>query len=301
MNIQLSKDHCVGDSEKPYIIAEIGSNHNGDMLLAKKLIDSAKESGAHCVKFQSWTKDTIFSKATYEENHFLADDYRDRDDFTLEEIVDKYSISQQELIDMKNYADEIGIDCISTPFSRGEVDFMVDTMDVDFIKVASMDLNNYPFLEYIASKSKPIVLSTGLSTLSEIDTAIRTIENAGNQQIVILHCVAIYPTDDSLVNLRNIDTLAQLYPYPIGFSDHTLGTCIPLAAVARGACLIEKHFTLDKNMEGWDHKVSSSPEEMKVIVNDSQRIYNALGTKRIIRVEDNERLSAFRRSIVAAK
>lgn len=301
MKIKLTKDRFVGDNEAPYVIAELGSNHNGDMDMARRLIDSAKEVGADCVKFQSWSKETIFSKKTYEDNYFLSDDYRNRDDCTLEEIVEEFSISECELIDMKKYADEVGINCTTTPFSKREVDFMVEAMGVDFIKVASMDLNNYPFLEYIASKGKPIVLSTGLSDLAEIDTAISTIEGSGNKQIVILHCVAIYPTDDKMVNLKRMDTLAQAYPYPVGFSDHTLGTCIPLAAAARGACVLEKHFTLDKTMAGWDHKVSADFQDMKVIVNESKRINKSLGSCRISVNEDKERVKAFRRSIVAAR
>jgi sialic acid synthase SpsE len=301
MKVKLTQSCDVGSGEKPYIIAELGSNHNGDMELAKRLIDAAKESGASCVKFQSWSKDTIFSRKTYENNYFLSDDYRDREDYTLEGIVDEYSISSKELLDMKKYTDEIGIDFTSTPFSKGEVDFLVNDLEVNFIKVASMDLNNYPLLRYIATMGKPIILSTGLSNLSEIDTAVRTIEAAGNHQIIILHCVSLYPPEDMQVNLRNMDTLAQAYSYPVGFSDHTLDTCIPLAAVARGACVIEKHFTLDKNMEGWDHKVSATPKEMKKLVNDANRIHNALGTGRIERVENDERIGAFRRSIVAAK
>src|SRR5690606_11888881 len=200
-------------------------------------------------------------------------DYRNRTDHTLESIVEEYSISEEELLQMKKYADEIGIDCTSTPFSKKEVDFLVDVLDSPFIKVASMDLNNYPFLQYIASKARPMVLSTGLSELYEIDKAIRTIENAGNLNIVILHCISIYPPKDEQVNLNNIDTLRTIYPkYPIGFSDHTLGTSIPLASTVKGVCLIEKHFTLDKNMEGWDHKVSANPEEMQIICSETKRI-----------------------------
>jgi len=300
MKIKLTKDHFVGENEKPYIIAELGSNHNGDMDLARKLIEEAKKAGADCVKFQSWSKETIFSKKVYDDNHFLADDYRNRKDYTLEKIVEAYSISEQELLEMKKHADEIGIDCTSTPFSKREVDFLDAEMNVDFIKVASMDLNNYPFLAYIASKGKPIVLATGLSNLAEIDTAITTIENAGNDKIIILHCVSIYPPEDHQVNLRNMDTLAMAYSYPVGFSDHTIGTCLPLAAIARGACIVEKHFTLDKSMEGWDHKVSADPGEMKIIATDAGRIHLALGTVRLKRVEDKERLTAFRRSIVAS-
>ncbi|WP_345980663.1 N-acetylneuraminate synthase family protein [Sulfurimonas sp. HSL3-2] len=302
MKVQLTKKKEIYNFSKPYIIAELGSNHNGDMKLARKLILEAKEAGADCVKFQSWSKNSIFARKKYEDNYFIADDYRDRTDYTLEEIVDAYSISEEELLAMKSFADEIGIDCTSTPFSKKEVDFLVDKMDTPFIKVASMDLNNYPFLEYLAKKNKPIIISTGLSELYEIDKAVHTIEKAGNNQIVILHCVSTYPPIDSDVNLNNIKTLMQTYPeYPIGFSDHTLGTAIPLASVALGACMIEKHFTLDKNMEGWDHKVSATKDEMKEIVDNSKRINEALGSFRITATESNEKKREFRRSIVLTR
>ena len=161
--------------------------------------------------------------------------------------------------------------------------------------------NNYSFLEFIANKGKPMVLSTGLSNLSEIDKAVRTIEKTGNQQLVILHCVAIYPPEDKQVNLRNINTLSRLYPYPIGFSDHSLGTSIPLASVACGACLVEKHFTLDKEMFGWDHKVSANEDEMLILATESKRIFQAMGSSRIQQVENDDRIESFRRSIVAAR
>lgn len=301
MKLKLRKNKEVYNFCKPYIIAELGSNHNGDMVLAKKLIEQARNAGADCIKFQSWNAETIFSKKVYDDNYFLADDYRDRDDFTLKEIVDNYSISENQLLDMKKLADEIGIDCTSTPFSKKEVDFVVTEMNTSFIKVASMDLNNYPFLEYIAKQNLPIVISTGLSSLEEIDKAIQTIENTGNKQICILHCISIYPPKDSQVNLRNIQTLQQLYPYPIGFSDHTIGTSIPLASVALGACLIEKHFTLDKNMPGWDHKVSADFDELTEICSQSKRINEALGSTRITSQENQEKKNAFRRSIVTTR
>ncbi len=301
MKIELAEGREVYNFCDPFVIAEIGANHNGEMDLARDLILKAKEAGADCVKFQSWTKDTIFSKRVYEQNFFLADDYRNRDDYSLEQIVEKCSMSEEEFLEIKEIADKIGINCISTPFSRTEVDFIVDKLKVSFIKVASMDLNNYSFLDYIGRKNLPVVLSTGLSTLGEIDKAIETIENTGNNKIVILHCVSMYPPDDNHVNLNNIDTLRVAYQYPIGFSDHTLGFSIPLAAVVKGACVIEKHFTLDKNMFGWDHKVSADFEEMKIIVNESKRVQKALGDYRIVVNESAERIKAFRRSIVAAR
>jgi sialic acid synthase SpsE len=288
-------------AKSPYIIAELGSNHNGDMEVARKLISAAKEAGADCVKFQSWTKDSIFSKSVYKENKFLNDDYRQRKDYNLEEIVDEFSISEEELMDMRNYARQLKIDCASTPFSPKEADFLVDKIQAPFIKVASMDLNNLPFLEYLAEKRKPMVISTGMSEFFEIDKAVRTIENCGNKEIVILHCVSLYPPKDQEVNLRNIETLQRAFPYPVGFSDHTIGIEIPLASVALGVKLIEKHFTLDTEMFGWDHKVSATPETMKVICNGARRISEAMGSNRIICEENDERKSAFRRSIVLTR
>ena len=299
VKIKLTNKKEVFNFCKPYVIAELGSNHNGDMEIAKKLIQEAKESGADCVKFQSWTKDTLFSKKKFQDNFFISDDYRNRTDFTLEEIVEAYSISEKELLEMKNFANKLEIDITSTPFSKREVDFLVNKLDSPFIKIASMDLNNYPFLEYIAKKNKPIVLSTGLSELYEIDKAVKTIEKAGNNKIVILHCVSNYPPADNDINLNNIKTLMSTYPeYPIGFSDHTLGIAIPLAAVTLGACLIEKHFTLDKNMEGWDHKVSATKNEIQEIINNAGRINDAMGTHRIKAIESDEKKREFRRSIV---
>lgn len=287
---------------KPYVIAELGANHNGDMELAKKLIVQAKEAGADCVKFQSWTKDSVFARKKYEDNYFLTDDYRDREDYTLESIVDAYSISETELLDMKAFADEVGIDCTSTPFSKAEADFLVEKLETPFIKVASMDLNNFPFLQYLAKKNKPMMISTGLSELHEIDKAVKSIEDVGNNQIVILHCVSTYPPEDKDVHLNNIKTLQTTYPsYPIGFSDHTLGTAIPLAAVALGSCVIEKHFTLDKDMQGWDHKVSATQDEMIEIVQNSIRISEALGSFRITASETDEKKQEFRRSIVITR
>ena len=291
-------ERTIENFTTPYIIAELGSNHNGDMELARQLIVSAKKAGADCVKFQSWSKDTIFSKKVYQDNCFLKDDYSGRKDYSLEEIVEKFSISEDQLIAMSDFCEEIGIDCTSTPFSKSEVDFLVEKIKPPFIKIASMDLNNYPFLEYIASKGLPMILSVGLSELHEIDRAVRTIENTGNKQLIILHCVSLYPPKDVEVNLNNIKMLRKIYPYPIGFSDHTLGFSVPLAAVALGASVVEKHFTLNKDAFGWDHKVSADPDELKIICNESQKIHKALGSYRIFSEENQQRKSAFRRSII---
>lgn len=287
--------------DRPYIIAEIGSNHNGDMRLAKKMIDAAKECGADCVKFQSWTKDTIFSKKVYEDNYFLRDDYRNRTDYTLESIVDEYSIDAADHYELKSYCDEVGIEFASTPFTRREADLLVNELDVPFIKVASMDVDNVPFLRYLAKLGKPVVLSTGLSELSDVALAVEALERAGCEEITLLHCVSIYPPRDDQVNLNNIDMLRDCFGYPTGYSDHTLGPIAPILSLAKRPCIIEKHFTLDKNMQGWDHKVSADPDDLKAIVDAAKVAFSMLGSYQKVRPEDQERREAFKRSIVAAR
>lgn len=292
----------IKNFNKPYIIAEIGANHNGDMELAKKLIDQAVEAGADCAKFQSWSKNSIFARQVYEENYFLADDYRDRNDYTLEGIVEEFSLAKEEFKQLKKYCDDQGIDFGCTPFSEEEVDFLVDELKLPFLKIASMDLNNLPFLEYMAQKNIPLILATGLSEMAEIDEAVRTIEEH-HKQIILLHCVSNYPPKDENVNLRNITMLQEYYkPYSVGFSDHTIGVEIPLASVTLGVSVIEKHFTLDKEMFGWDHKVSADFNDLITIVEGSKRINEALGSyRRYLTKYDEEKIPSFRRSIVATR
>ena len=285
--------------QKTYVIAEIGANHNGDMDLARKMINQAKELGCDCVKFQSWDT-SIFSRKVYEENFFLADDYRSRNDYTLEEIVQEFAVTPEELAELKVYCDGKNIDFASTPFEHSQVDDLV-ALDTPFIKIASMDLNNDHLLRHAAATGKPILLSTGFGTLAEIDHAITTIETAGNKNIVILHCVSIYPPRDDQVNLNNMDMLRSAFGYPVGFSDHTMGVDISLAAMAKSAVVLEKHFTLDKTMFGWDHKISADPDEMAVIMKAAGRIHDALGSARRIPPEDPDRKAEYRRSIVSAR
>lgn len=287
--------------EKPYIIAEIGANHNGDMELAKRMIDEAKHCGADCVKFQSWSKDTVFSRKVYDDNYFLGDDYRNRTDYTLEEIVDKFHIGVEEHRLLKKYCDEIGIDFNSTPFSKPEVDLLVDELNVKFIKVASMDLNNIPFLTYIARKKKTVVISTGLCGLEAVSEAVKCLQENGCPEVILLHCVSIYPPADEEVNLNNIDMYRQTFGLKVGYSDHTIGITAPIMSIAKGVCIIEKHFTLDKEMFGWDHKVSANPKELKDICMAAQCGYKMLGSYSKVVNENEERRNAFQRSIVAAR
>lgn len=286
----------IGKGEEPYIIAEIGSNHNGDMDLCRKLIDAAKSSGADAVKFQSWTKDSLISKAEYARNTEYSD--KKKHFGTLEEMVEKYQLSERQHLETADYCKKKRITFLSSCFSHAEVD-LLDSLDVPAFKVASMDINNIPLLEYIASKHKQVILSTGMSTLGEIEKAINVLKNGGGCPIALLHCVSIYPPECSTVNLRNINTLELAFDVPVGFSDHTLGTSIPLAAISLGACIIEKHFTLDKKLEGWDHAVSADPEELKIIVHEGKNIFLALGNaNRIVSTEEIEKRKKFRRRIV---
>jgi len=302
MSIQLTPLREIENFGTPYVIAEIGANHNGDMELAKRLIEAAKRAGADCVKFQSWSVETVNSGKVYEDNYFLQDDYRNRSDTDLKSIVSKYAITENQLLEMKRYCDELAIDCISTAFSEGEFDFLIDEMNAPFVKVASMDLNNYPLLSYFAKRNVPLVLSLGLSEMYEIDKAVRTLEENGCEKIVLLHCVSIYPPEDNQVNLRNIETLQRMYPrYPVGFSDHSLGTCLPVSSVVLGVPVIEKHFTLDKGMEGWDHKVSADEADLLEICQNAQRVHAAMGSNRVSAIESAERKDAFRRSLVLTR
>lgn len=300
MKIQLTSKKVVYPFSEPYIIAEIGANHNGDMELARKMIDEAKECGADCVKFQSWTPESLIAKEEYDRNQSY-DDSPKKHFGSLREMVEKYFLRDEQHLELKGYCDTLNIDFCSTPFSEKEADLLQD-MHVPFFKVASMDINNLRLLKHIARKKKPMVLSTGMASLSEIEQAVTTIENEGNSQIILLHCISIYPPDYKDIHLNNIPMLQQTFQYPVGFSDHTMGTAIPLASIALGAAIIEKHFTLDKDLPGWDHEISADPTELKEIVNQTKNIYKALGYyRRTVSIAEQEKKLKFRRSIVTAK
>lgn len=288
----------IRDFGAPYIIAEIGSNHNGDIDLAKKLIGSARSCGCDAVKFQSWTPDSLIAKEEYDRNQ-KYDDSPKKHFGSLKEMVEKYYLRRDQHFELKKYCDTAGITFISTPFSVEEAD-LLEELQVPFYKIASMDINNLILLEHVAKKNKPIILSTGMATIAEIQNAIKTIEAAENCQIILLHCVAVYPPAYTDIHLNNISMLRRTFGYPVGFSDHSKGTVIPLASVVLGSCVIEKHFTLDKDMPGWDHEVSADPRDMKTIVEESRNIVRALGGyQRVIGKAEQEKKLKLRRSIIA--
>ena len=282
---------------KPFVIAEIGSNHNGDMDLARLMIDAAVDSGADAVKFQSFTPTSLIAKEEYDRNQ-TYDDSPKKHFGSLKAMVDKYYLRTEQHFELAEYSRSKGIEFCSTPFSLGEVD-LLEELNVPFYKIASMDVNNPPLLEKVGKTGKPVIMSTGMATLGEVEEAVKILEGTGNDQIVLLHCISIYPPDPKDINLRNITTLQEMFDYPIGFSDHSIGTAIPLASVALGACVIEKHFTTDRDMEGWDHDISADPPQMKVIASESKIIAESMGSfRRVLSPAEEEKKLKFRRSLV---
>lgn len=293
-------NRIVYNYSKPYIIAEIGANHNGDMNLAKIMIDSAVQCGADSVKFQSWTPNSLVSKSEYDKNQEYHDSKK-KHFGSLKEMVDKYYLRDEQHFELKEYCDLKGIEFNSTPFSVGEAD-LLDKCNVPFYKVASSDLTNSQLLSNLAERGKPMVLSTGMATIGEIDTAIELVFKKGCSDLALLHCIALYPPAMEDINLNNITMLQQTFGLPVGFSDHSFGFAIPLASVALGACIIEKHFTTDKNLPGWDHEISADPMEMEIICRESANIALATGSyQRVVSKAEQEKKLKFRRSIVVTK
>jgi N,N'-diacetyllegionaminate synthase len=289
----------IGPGEPPYIVAEVGSNHNGDMGLCTQLIDAAQESGAHAVKFQSWSKSSLISSAEYARNTTYGPDNSKIS--SLENEVERYQLTRDQHHEVADYARERGITFFSSCFSLEEID-LLESLNVPAYKIASMDVNHLPLLSYVAATGKPVILSTGLATMGEIERALETLRAAGSGPVALLHCVSIYPSPAEMVHLRNMATLEQAFDVPVGYSDHSLGAAIPLASVALGACIIEKHFTLEKTLAGWDHAVSADPDEMAYIVRESRNIFDALGSSvRGINKAQVEKRTVFRRRMVARR
>lgn len=289
----------VGAGQPPYIIAEVGSNHNGDMNLCRELIDAAAQADANAVKFQSWTDKSLIAEEEYERNTEYSD--KKKHFGTLREMVTAYQFTSDQHVQAHARCVERGIAFCSTPFSPAEVD-LLDSLDVPFFKIASMDVVHLPLLRYVARKQRPVVISTGMCTLGEVEQAVETVRAEGNDQIVLLHCVSIYPPAYETIHLRNMETLQRAFDCPVGFSDHTLGTAIPLAAIAIGACIIEKHFTLDQDMPGWDHAISANPEQMRTIVREGKNVFRSLGShRRTVSEAEMEKRRKFRRSLVARR
>ena len=290
MNITLNNKRLIGENHAPYFIAELNTSHFGDIDKAKSMIDMVKECGGDCVKFQSWSEHTLYSKDYYKENPIAK------------RFVKKFAMSEEQLKELSEYSKSIGIDFASTPYSKKEADFLIEECQVPFIKVASMDINNYPYLRYLAKTKSAIILSTGMADFEEIIKAVEVLESAGAKNICILHCVSIYPVSPKLVNLNNIKTLRSTFErHPIGYSDHTLGIDIGAASIAIGACVIEKHITLDKTIIGMDNQMAIERDELKQMVKSVRNVFLSLGKSyREVSNEEIVQRGKMRRSLVAS-
>jgi N,N'-diacetyllegionaminate synthase len=292
-------ERMIGRGERPWVVAEVGANHNGDMALCRRLVDAARDAGADAVKFQSWSRDSLVSNAEYARNTRYAK--ADPSALTLEEAVCKYQLTPDQHREIADHCRRAGITFFSSCFSAAEVD-LLESLDVPAYKIASMDVNHFPLLDVVASTRKPVVLSTGMATLGEIERALGRLREGGSEQIALLHCVSLYPCPSAEVNLRNIPMLARAFGVTVGFSDHTLGIAVALAAVALGASIIEKHFTVDKRLEGWDHAVSADPDDLEAIVRGSREVHEALGRRqRIVGAAELAKRKVFRRRAVARR
>lgn len=296
----------VGDGEPPYVIAEIGANHNGDMVLAREMIAAAKDCGCDAVKFQLWdryighTESYIQQLAQMEKLGTVSLKTPELGLATVAEQLEQFQCTQEQHADLKAYADSLGLDFGSTTPTEEDIDFLIN-LGVAYLKIPSMDTLHTHFVKYMAEKNMPTILSTGLSTWAEIDEAVSCFKPNYMDNLVMLHCVALYPPPhDNMVNLRKMDTLRQVFGVPVGFSDHTIGYSASLGAIALGACMIEKHFTMDKNMPGWDHKVSADPTEMKIICQEGRRVYDMIGVPSPdLYPEEIKQRNHYRRSIVS--
>lgn len=260
--------------KRVYVIAEAGVNHNGDFETARKLIDAAKTAQADAVKFQTFKTEKILTRtasmADYQKENLGSED-------TQFQMIKALELSHAHFSELQTYAESIGIDFLSTPDDEESLDFLADTLDLSWLKIGSGEVTNLPFLRKIAAKQKRMILSTGMSTIGEVERAVRTIHQVNQQELLLLHCTTNYPCPPEEVNLRAMLTLQRAFDTRVGYSDHTIGSEVPVAAVALGAEVIEKHITLDKSMEGPDHRASLDPGEFGEMVRQIRAIEVALG------------------------
>jgi len=284
----------IGSGSNVFVVAEIGINHDGSVSQAERLIDAAADAGADAVKFQSFRVDHLLipSRDRYTQQADAAE--------SAYQMLQRCELSWKDQERLKMHADQRGIMFLSTPFDEESADFL-DSIGAPAFKIASADITHVPLLRHVASKGKPVLLSTGMSFLSEVADAVNHLRSAGAQEILLMHCVSAYPAAAPQMNLRALRTLEAYFELPVGLSDHSEGIVIPLISVAMGAVLIEKHFTLDKNAPGPDHKASMDPADLRILVQNLRDVEASLGDgrKRPSDIEEEGRLFG-RRSIVAA-
>jgi N-acetylneuraminate synthase len=272
-----------GSGDDTYVIAEIGSNFDGSKERAKRLIELAAECGADAAKFQAFTADQILSRPGFED---LKRGFQSEWDKPVYEVYQDAELPREWIPDLAAHCEQQGVDFLCTPYDWEAVDLIEE--HVPAYKIGSGDITWLEFLEYIAEKGKPVVLATGASDLSDVERAVDTIRSTGNDDLILLQCVTNYPSEFRSANIRTIDTLAQSFDTPVGYSDHTPGVTVPLGAVARGGCVIEKHFTDDKSRDGPDHPHSLNPKEFERMVTEIRQLETSLGSSKKQIYEEEE-------------
>ena len=280
------------------IIAEAGVNHNGKLSLAKTLVDKAKEAGANCIKFQTFVSEQIVSQSAVKADYQKL--YTDVEESQLA-MLQKLELHFSDFIELNDYCKLMNIQFLSTAFDFHSIEFL-KTLGMKLWKIPSGEITNLPYLIKVAQTHQSVILSTGMSTINEIAAALNVLQHHGCGDITLLHCTTEYPAPFADVNLKAMETMRNKFNVPVGYSDHTTGIEIPVAAVAMGATVIEKHFTLDRNMEGPDHKASLEPDELASMVKAIRNVELALGNgdKKPASSEIKNRAVA-RKSIVASR
>lgn len=278
------------------IIAEAGVNHNGSLKLAKQMIEEAAKAGADYIKFQTFKSEKLVSK------YAQKAEYQKKTTGSQEsqlQMLEKLALSYDDFVELKKHCEQIGIGFLSTPFDEDSIRFL-DSLDMDFWKIPSGEITNYPYLVQIAQTGRDVVLSTGMCEMVEIADAMKVLEESGAGNISLLHCNTEYPTPYEDVNLLAMKQMRTAFKKQVGYSDHTEGIEVPIAAVALGAEIIEKHFTLDKNMDGPDHKASLEPQELAQMVSAIRHIEKSLGDGNKKRTaSEQHNIVAARKSVVA--
>lgn len=287
----------IGKGLNTYIVAEMSANHNQQFNQAVKIIEAAKDAGADAVKLQAYTPDTITIDS---DNDYFCIKGTIWEGKNLYELYGEAYTPWDWHPKLKKVADELGMDLFSTPFDHTSVDFL-EKMDVPAYKIASFELVDIPLLRKIAQTGKPIIMSTGMATLAEIDEAVNNIREAGGTELALLKCTSAYPAQPEEINLRTITHLSETFSVPVGLSDHTLGVAVPIASVAMGACIIEKHFTLSRQDPGPDSAFSLEPPEFKVMVEAIRTAEKALGSVRYGASKHEAGSLAFRRSLFVVR
>ena len=287
----------VGDGAPAYIIAEMSANHAGSIERAKEIIHAAKEAGADCIKIQTYTPDTLTIDCR---NKYFRISNGTWGGENLYDLYQKAYTPWEWQPELMKEAKKLDMDFFSTPFDNTSVDFL-EEMQVQFYKIASFEIVDLPLLEYVASKKKPIIMSTGMSQLSEIDEAVRAIRQKGNNQIALLKCASAYPAITDEMNLRTMQNMAEIFDVPTGLSDHSMGSVGAVTAVALGAKIIEKHFCLDRSIDNPDAGFSMNPAEFKQMVTDIRQAEKAIGKVHYGPTEQEKSNIVFRRSVFCVK